>query len=341
MRRNPRYAMDSIESELSARFTQSLLDAYMAALKENGRPVPVWALLLGALGSPAGALRGLRTAAEARRVSRLMIGDGWDEVDGVVVREGFSGRNVRQVMREIAEVCRARDVREAVDEDGRVVMSWVDFGGRLDEPTIVYNAAAGLIALGAPESLLQIDGLSFVIVPLEDEDDGAPVVIPRVPLVARRSNPIPSLDLQRAARFAEMAAEMTTVADALNRRLGAALAQYATTRRACDQIRSMAPPGSALAFAAMARMSRLPENGGAGLPPAVLSKFSDEFRRLARASAAAQDFNSAALELVDPHLRDARDCRAVIALVGMIQGGPRLTLYMRAAERLSELGEAA
>lgn len=130
-------------------------------------------------------------------------------------------------------------------------------------------------------------------------------------------------------------------ADALNRRLGAALAQYATTRRACDQIRSMAPPGSALAFAAMARMSRLPENGGAGLPPAVLSKFSDEFRRLARASAAAQDFNSAALELVDPHLRDARDCRAVIALVGMIQGGPRLTLYMRAAERLSELGEAA
>ncbi len=341
-RRNPRYAHDSIESELSASFTRTLLDAYLAAAKEDGRVIPVWALLLDVLGTEDG--RGLHTAAEARRVSRLMIGDGWDEVGGVVVRDTFSPHNVRQVMREIARICRARDVKEARDGDGQVVMSWVDFGKRLDEPTIVCNPAAGMISIGAPESLLQVDGLTFEIVPLEDRSNGAgrapalPRALPRVPLVARK-NPIPSLDLQKAARFAEMAAEMTVVADALTKRLGAALAQYATTRRACDQIRSMAPPGSALAFAATGRMAKLPETGAGGLPPAILSRFSDEFRRLSRAMTAAFDFNTSALKLVEPHLRDGRDCRAVLMLVGMIPGGPRLTLYMRAAERLAELGE--
>lgn len=343
--RNPRFALDSIESELSAGFTRTLLDAYLAAAKEDGRPVPVWALLLDTIGAEDG--RGLRTAAEARRVSRLMIGDGWDEIDGVVTRDTFSPHNVRQVMREIARICRARDVKEAHDGDGQVVMSWVDFGKRLDEPTIVCNPAAGLISIGAPESLLQIDGLTFELVPLEDRSNGAgrpgarravlPRALPRVPFGAHR-NPIPSLDLQKAARFAEMAAEMTAVADALTKRLGAALAQYATTRRACDQIRSMAPPGSALAFAATGRMARLPE-AGAGLPPAIVSRFSEEFRRLSRAMTAAFDFNTSALKLVESHLRDARDCRTVLTLVGMIPGGPRLTLYMRAAERLAELGE--
>lgn len=136
-----------------------------ALIAKRGKKPGCWIRLLDLMGADHGRL-GLRSVADAKRVSRLMLGKDWDTIAGVSMPENFyepdHEHNVEAVMDEIDSLLETHGVETLSSDMVRgpggywtnSLALYVNTGDGYDT-TVIYDTAKGEFFLGAPNDLLE------------------------------------------------------------------------------------------------------------------------------------------------------------------------------------------